>query len=232
MSLKPSDIDYIINLLKQITEALTKTDDYLWPQDMKDKLLLSMKKQKYVNSTIKPLQKKLNLYLTPRWPEILRLSDQRQFRQDIEVFLNIKDIDEIRRSRVDYLDDSILKNKKGKVVDELQCIKAKLEYQNEKPAETGQNATPAKTINIKNFKGILADDVQAEIVQTGDHSSTHKQTITGEKKEGIIRKILKIIVKVIGAIVIGIIVAIVIDILGDFGWLQSIKEFIYSSLPK
>ncbi len=144
MSLKPSDIDYIINLLTQITEVLTKTDDYLSPQDLKEKLLLSMEKRKYVKSTIKPLQKKLRLYLAPRWPEILLLSDQRQFRQDIEVFLNIKDIDEIRRSRVDYLDDSILKNKKGKVVDELQCIKAKLEYQNKKPAETGQNATPAK----------------------------------------------------------------------------------------
>jgi hypothetical protein len=54
-----------------------------------------------------------------------------------------------------------------------------------------------------------------------------------EKKKGIIWKILKIIVKVIGAIVIGIIVAIVIDILGDFGWLRLIKEFIYNGmLPK
>ena len=112
-------------------------------------------------------------------------------------------------------------------------LKAELNRQpKEKPAETGGNATAEKIINIENFRGILADDVQAEIVQTGDHSSIHKQTITGEKKKGIIRKILKIIVKVISAIVIGIIVAIVIDILGDFGWLQSIKEFIYNELPK
>lgn len=104
--------------------------------------------------------------------------------------------------------------------------------QQEKPAETERNATTEKIINIENFRGILADDIQAEIVQTGDHSSIHKQTIAGEKKKGIIRKILKIIVKVISAIVIGIIVAIVIDILGDFGWLQSIKEFIYNELPK
>jgi hypothetical protein len=101
-----------------------------------------------------------------------------------------------------------------------------------KSEETGGNATPAKIINIENFRGVLADDIQAEIVQTGDNSSVHEQTITGEKKKGVICKILKVIVKIIGAIVIGIIVAVVIDILGDFGWLQSIKALIYSGLSK
>jgi hypothetical protein len=139
MSLKPSDIDHITKLLTQIAEALIKND---FPTN---ELSLSMAKEKYVNSTIKPLQKKLRLYLAPLWPEILRLSDQRQLRQDIEVFLNIKDINEIRRSRVDYIGNSILKNKTEKLVDELQCIKATLEYQQgTKPAETGQNATLAK----------------------------------------------------------------------------------------
>ena len=101
--------------------------------------------------------------------------------------------------------------------------------QQEKPAETGGNAITAKIINIGNFKGVLGD-IQAENVQTGDYSSIHKQPITVEKKRGIIGKILKVIVKIIGAIIVGIIVTVVTDILGNFGWLQSIKEFIYNNL--
>ena len=151
MSLKPSDIDYITNLLTQITETLTKTDDYLWPQDLKDKLLLSMEKQKYVNSTIKPLQKKLDLYLTPRWPEILLLSDQRQFKQDIELFLNSEDINNFRREKTDYLDDSSLKNKKEKVVDELQRIQTKLEYQREEAKQKAGGKAGVKLIENKPF---------------------------------------------------------------------------------
>jgi len=93
----------------------------------------------------------------------------------------------------------------------------------QKPAETEQNTTPAKIINIGNFKGILGD-VQAENVQTGNHASIHKQTVTTEKKKGILKKLLKWLVGVIGAIVVGIIVTVVTDILGDFGWIERIKR--------
>jgi hypothetical protein len=44
--------------------------------------------------------------------------------------------------------------------------------------ETKQNTTPAKVINIGNFKGVLGD-VQAENVQTGDRASIHKQPTKG-----------------------------------------------------
>jgi hypothetical protein len=113
----------------------------------------------------------------------------------------------------------------------LVAVKADLA---EKPIETGGNATPTTIINIDKIDklGVLGN-VQAKNVQTGDHSSIHKQPTAEEKKKSIIWKILKVIVKIIGAIVIGVIVAVVIDILGDFGWLQSIKASIHHiSWPK
>lgn len=111
------------------------------------------------------------------------------------------------------------------LADTLQQIadSAREELSSEQPAETERNAIPAKIFNIGSFKGVLGD-IQAENVQTGDYSSIHKQPITAERKRGIIKKILKIV----GAIVVAVIAAIVVDIFADFGWLQSIKEFIYN----
>ena len=86
----------------------------------------------------------------------------------------------------------------------------------EKLAERGQNI-----INIEKFNGVLGD-VQAENVQTGDHSSIHKPPVTEKKEKGIFRKLLKII----GIVIVAIIAAIVVDILGDLGWLESIKNLI------
>ena len=62
-----------------------------------------------------------------------------------------------------------------------------------------QNAAPEKIINIENFKGILGD-VQAENVQTGNNASIHKQTVTAEKKKGILRKIPRWIYYILGAL--------------------------------
>ena len=135
MSLKPADIDNIIQLLTQITEALSKTD-FLSPEEQEqlnkynqyelwrkielqnsrlgvrpfdekedeqrrkkvsyDKdVLAALKnklwkaKQEYIESTIKPLQKDLDLFLTPRWSEILQLRTQKQFsRELVESFIN------------------------------------------------------------------------------------------------------------------------------------------------
>ncbi len=108
--------------------------------------------------------------------------------------------------------------------------KVQADIANLKPEEARGNATPATIINIDKLN--VLRDVQAENMQTGDYSSIQKQPTAVEKKKSIVGKILKIIVKVIGAIIVGIIVAVVIDILGDFGWLQSIKELIYNGLPK
>jgi hypothetical protein len=55
-----------------------------------------------------------------------------------------------------------------------------------------EDATPAKIINIGNFKGVLGD-VQAENLQTGDYASIHKHPVTADKKKGIIEKVLEII---------------------------------------
>jgi hypothetical protein len=92
--------------------------------------------------------------------------------------------------------------------------------------KTEQNAAPAINIeNIENFKGILGD-VQAENVQTGNHASIHKQTVTAEKKKGILKKLLKWLVGIIGAII----VSIIADILGHFGWFERIKTIVHNIL--
>ncbi len=78
------------------------------------------------------------------------------------------------------------------------------------PAEAGQDATPAKIINIENFKGVLGD-VRAENVQTGDHASIYKQRKV--EKKGIVKKLLRIV---------GFLAAL-LTILHYFGWLGAIK---------
>jgi hypothetical protein len=176
MSLKPSDIDHIIDLIQKIAESATKTDFlptqeqqqldlYLTCEKMVEtindvrrarggtalseaerhaievkyyydpkvsqelKCKLSRQQTEHIQSMVLPLQKELKYYLAARWGEILRLSDRRRFRQDIEVFLN---------DRSDFFIQNIPKSKKEIVIDELQCIKAKLEYQTKQPAKTGQ----------------------------------------------------------------------------------------------
>jgi len=103
-----------------------------------------------------------------------------------------------------------------------QASGGKADLPNEKPEETEQKTTPAKIINIENFKGILGD-VQAENVQTGNHASTHKQTVTAEKKKGILKKILKWLVGIIGTIV-------VTDILSDLGLIKWIRIVFHNIL--
>jgi hypothetical protein len=86
---------------------------------------------------------------------------------------------------------------------------AQAEIASGKARETRQNATPAKVISIKNFKGILGDVHQPENLQIGDHTSIHKHDRSEEKKKGIIWKILKIIVIIVATITfIGTIVGI------------------------
>jgi hypothetical protein len=92
--------------------------------------------------------------------------------------------------------------------------------QQEQPAETGQDATPAKEKNqapviIQNFNKCLLGDVQAENVQTGYHASIYKQRKV--EKKGIVKKLLRIV---------GFLAAM-LTILHYFGWLGAIKAFIY-----
>lgn len=197
---KPADIDHIIDLIKQITDALTKRDFLTqqeqsqlqryhsyenWlkldmdmsrlnsrpfnkqederrrneisynpnvSQQLKDKL--SGAQKEHIDSTIKPLQKKLDLYLTPRWHELLALiTEANQFRQEIESFLSYQfDCRTIERflravSGVYGFDDALLASKE-KVVPELQRIKAKLEY---KQAETEHDIKPVKESKSKSL---------------------------------------------------------------------------------
>ena len=87
----------------------------------------------------------------------------------------------------------------------------------------------AKNINIniiKNFQGIMGDVQQPENLQVGDNARIYKHEKPEDKKKSIIRKLLEWLIGIIVA-------AVATDILGEFGWLQSIKAFIYSILwPK
>jgi len=96
--------------------------------------------------------------------------------------------------------------------------------QQEQPAKTGQNAAPAKIINIENFKGVLGD-VQAENVQTGDHASINKQP-KPEKNKGKVKKILWVISAIIGTL------AALLTSLHYLGWLEPVKAFIYNFVSR
>lgn len=87
-----------------------------------------------------------------------------------------------------------------------------------KKPEAEQNSS----INIQNFQGVLGN-IQAENVQTGNHSVANKY-IESEKKKSVLRKLLGII----GAIILAIIATIVVDVLGHFGLLEGIYS-IFSS---
>lgn len=94
----------------------------------------------------------------------------------------------------------------------------------EKPAETERNTTPA--INIQDSNVILGDVRQAENQQVGYNANINKHEKTKDKKGGIVWNLLKWFIGIIAA-------AVMTDILGDFGWIQSIKAFFYSILwPK
>ena len=89
----------------------------------------------------------------------------------------------------------------------------------QKPAETEQNATPAKKekgdVNVNIF-----GPFQAGKLQIAQDASIHEQSIIKEQKKGIIRKVLKIV----GAIIVGIIASLLADILCGFGWFGRIKH--------
>lgn len=114
-----------------------------------------------------------------------------------------------------------------KAIDALEAIRAKIKRQQkiekgEKPAETEQEATPLP-INIKNSNVILGDVHQGGNLQVGNHTQIQEISTREEKNKGILKKSLKIV----GVIIVSIIAAVVTDILGDFGWIESIKGFIY-----
>jgi hypothetical protein len=79
--------------------------------------------------------------------------------------------------------------------------------------------TPSETekgnVNVNIFGG-----VQAGNLQIAQDASIHEQSVTEEKKKGIVRKVLKIV----GAIIVGIIASLLADILCGFGWFGRIKH--------
>ena len=89
---------------------------------------------------------------------------------------------------------------------------------------TEQNTAPA--ISIQNSNVILGNVHQPENLQVGDNANINKHEKTEGNNKGIVWNLLKWFIGIIAA-------AVATDILGDFGWIHSIKAFIYSILwPK
>lgn len=130
---------------------------------------LSQAQKEHFQSIVPPLQEQLDLYLTPRWPEILKLSAKgqfdREFKRELESYF-IKD-------KTLPATNNVLITISEKMIRELKCIKAKLEYEQEqivhiakmasqdltteKPAETEQtNAKSTFLSALVSFLGILA----------------------------------------------------------------------------
>jgi hypothetical protein len=205
MSLKPADIDKIIQLLTQITEALSKTD-FLTPEEQtqlnkynqyernynsyelwrkielqysrlgvrsfdekedeqrrkkvsydKDVLAalenkLWKAKQEYIESTIKPLQKELKLYLVPRWDDIWPYTTQAQrnhYQRGHRAYGNVEyDLQrDIEQSFLkEPLDFCVIIQNSQKIIDEMKCIRAIFDYnQRQVPTETGQDKASSTT---------------------------------------------------------------------------------------
>ncbi|MBW7991715.1 MAG: hypothetical protein FVQ84_17100 [Planctomycetes bacterium] len=77
--------------------------------------------------------------------------------------------------------------------------------------------------NIQNSNIILGDVDQPGNLQIGNHPPIQEISVKGDEKKGILKRLCKII----GPIIVGIIVFIITDILGDLGYVQRIKDFIY-----
>jgi hypothetical protein len=222
MSLKPADIDNIIQLLTQITEALSKTDSLLnksqtvskrkvamdiakvscRPYDKKEyerlrnedscnNAVLAAAQQEYIESIIKPLRKELDLYLTPRWPEILQFRTRKQFsRELVENYVNTN----IGTSA------SRLKKQKEEIVNELERIKTKLEYLDKAEQKT-EFASGGKTDSADLAKGRRCKRIISWIFKKTSH----------------------IVYAII--VFIGILVGILAG-LHELGWLEPIKDFV------
>ena len=130
--------------IKLIKHYKNKRDSIKTPYDPDKSSILQHKLSKaqrdYIQPTLPPLQKKLDLYLTPRWPEILHLSTPgSRLKQEIEQYF-------IKQTISSAL-NNILIAKKTNVVNEFERIKAKLEYQQ---AKTGQKAKAVRKKKQKN----------------------------------------------------------------------------------
>ena len=194
MRLKLADIEHIIELIEQITNALTKSDfltaqeqqrldlclsyeriietindvrrargvgvrelseaekqeikaEYYYDPNVLQELKckLSKAQTEHVQSTLSPLQKKLDLYLAPRGSEISAHTTQgSRLKQEIERYFLKQTINPV-------MNNTII-SKKAEVINELQRIKARLEYNQEQSpdtTETEQKPTPAKRRGIR-----------------------------------------------------------------------------------
>jgi len=171
-NLMAKDVDHIIKLIEQITNAV---------------------QVKHTQSAVTPLQKKLKLYLVPRWdiiwPYTTQASRDPGYKREHRACGNVKydlqrEIEGAFLNKSFGYDKAIDKTCK-KVIDELECIKAKVEYNQAK------RETPAKEekadVNIH-----IQGGIQAENVQIGNHASIQKQPKT-EKNKGKVKAIVTIV---------------------------------------
>ncbi|MHC4397236.1 MAG: hypothetical protein ACYS1A_16485 [Planctomycetota bacterium] len=106
--------------------------EYDKSESMALKSKLSKAKREHIKSEVPTLQKELDLLLSPRWGELLALSNYGyKFKTEIEYYF-------VKQPSV-LVSDEILASQAKKVVRELERIKAKLEY-----AQTQTQETPPR----------------------------------------------------------------------------------------
>ncbi|MHC4462172.1 MAG: hypothetical protein ACYS6W_11390 [Planctomycetota bacterium] len=137
--------------IKLIKHYENKRDSIKIPYDQRKSSILQHKLSKaktdYIQSTLPPLQKKLALYLTPRWPQIRPLITKK---------LNLEKIIEQDFIESTYrVENNILIAKKTEAINELERIKATLEY-NQAKTETKQKIKPVKELLLESVRKAYA----------------------------------------------------------------------------
>jgi uncharacterized protein YqgV (UPF0045/DUF77 family) len=257
MSLKPSDIDYIIKLIQKITEAATK-DDFL---SVKEQMRLDAYRD-YEWCTSQIAQIKQPEEQNDKEGKLLKLTQKKL--KSIQIQYDADDAKQLKR-KLSYVKLQHRKSTIEPLQEKLDLYLArfwsdlkKLSFQYENLQKWIWGTWLSSNImSLEN--NIVYDNKSAMVVEFAKIHGDERQTIRELKRirervryqdkkpeeavpasgskaggtKGIIRKLIKIIVGIIGTIIIGIIGAVVTDILGDFGWLEKIRTTIHNILtPK
>jgi len=167
--------------IKLIKHYKNKRDSIRTPYDPDKSSILQHKLSKaqaeYIQSTLPPLQKKLDLYLAPRWPEILSHATQgNRFKKEVEQYF-------IKQAYP--VGNNIVIKEKTDVVNELERIKAKLEYQQAKTGQPQHKEKPpldeietpiSCTIvaGIEKFSKLISD--RRQVIEELENNSTNKDS--------------------------------------------------------
>lgn len=202
MKLKPEDMNKVIELMRQIIDALQQ------PKFSSDE------QQKNTASKIPPLRRKLNLFLVPRWDEIwpytTQASENPHYKVEHRAYGNVKynlqhDIEDsfLMETSDWYHYATAVDKAHKKIMYELECVKTRLEYEQDRISE-----------RIK----VVRDS--AKLTQTQEQLAEKGQDTTPAKSQTWVKETRH---RVFGLVIF---FAALLTIFYYLGWLEPIKEFI------